>query len=96
MAQLETGGEPRLAGISRLSAVSSALGVTLLIGAFAASVTTFGGPAAAAREVMPGMDLGVLDLLGALACLVSWIVAGWLLYHWLRRSARRGERHGAT
>jgi beta-lactamase regulating signal transducer with metallopeptidase domain len=81
ISQLETGAEPRLAGLSRARAtgtVAAGLGLGAL---FAVSVASFGGLGAITG------DVGPLDLAGAFVCAVPWAVGAWLVYRWLQRRA---------
>jgi Zn-dependent protease with chaperone function len=84
--QLETGREPRVAGVSRSAMLLSALGLGALTVTFGASVIAFGGPSAVAR--VTGTGLRPLDVLMGIACATPWAIGGWLAYRWLVRRAR--------
>jgi beta-lactamase regulating signal transducer with metallopeptidase domain len=81
--QLETGGEPRVARVSKRALLLSALGATVLSASVVVSLAASGGLVAALRATMPGMDAGALGALGMAACVLPWLVAGWLGYRWL-------------
>jgi Zn-dependent protease with chaperone function len=87
VSQLETGAEPRLAGVSRWALTLSVLGVVALTAAFIVSVIAYGGPSAVAERT--GMSVRPLDIGLGLLCAVPWLVAGALAYRWLTRRARR-------
>jgi beta-lactamase regulating signal transducer with metallopeptidase domain len=81
ISQLETGAEPRLAGLSRAHAMATVAAGLALGALFAASVASFGGLGAITG------DVGPLDLAGAFVCAVPWAVGAWLAYRWLQRRA---------
>ncbi len=89
VAQLETGAEPRLGGISAGALTLSLLGTALLAAAFFASVIGFGGPSAVVHATMPAMTPGPLDVVLAVACAVPWLVGGWFGYRCLAWRARQ-------
>jgi Zn-dependent protease with chaperone function len=87
VAQLETGSEPRVAGVSVAALLLSLVGVAALATAFVATVVGVGGPDAVARET--GASLHPTDVAPALVCAVPWLVAGLTAYGWLDRRAKR-------
>jgi beta-lactamase regulating signal transducer with metallopeptidase domain len=70
--QLETGAEPRLAGLSAAEAAATIAAGLALTALFVVSVGSFAGIAAAA---------------GAFVCAVPWAVGVWLAFRWLQRRA---------
>jgi Zn-dependent protease with chaperone function len=86
VAQLETGEEPAVPGLSRLGIGLSLLGGAVLLAAFLATVTAVGGPSAIARETGTGLD--PLDIALGVLCVVPWAVGGLAAYAWLSRRAR--------
>jgi beta-lactamase regulating signal transducer with metallopeptidase domain len=91
VAQLETGSEPELAGLTGRALAISAAAAALLTGLFVASVVAHGGPSAVAETT--GAELGALDVAGALLCAAPWAGGVWLGYRWLaRRTVRPLDR----
>lgn len=87
VAQLESGAEPPLSGLTPRAILLSTFGAALLSALFVTSVVGFGGPSAVAG--LTGGSLTLLDAAGAILCTVPWAVAGWLGYRWLARRTRR-------
>jgi Zn-dependent protease with chaperone function len=81
VSQLETGNEPRLAGLSPAVAALSALGGLLFVGVFVASIVGFGGPSAVSQATGTGINVG--DVLSSLMCVVPFAVGGIVLYRWI-------------
>jgi len=78
VAQLETGAEPKLAGLSLTGALLSLLGLTLVFATFLVSVSSFGGPAVI-DQATPGGP-AVSALLSGLRCTAPVAGAGLLAY----------------
>jgi Zn-dependent protease with chaperone function len=89
VAQLESGCEPPLAGLSVAGAVLSLLVVAAFGGAFVASVVGFGGPSAVARAT--GMPLDVMEVLGGAWCAGLLAVGALVAYLWIAWRARLGH-----
>jgi Zn-dependent protease with chaperone function len=87
IAQLETGSEPRVGGVSIGGVVLSLMGVAALTAAFVATVVGVGGPDAVARET--GASLQPTDVALALVCAVPWLIGGFAMYRWLDHRAKR-------
>jgi Zn-dependent protease with chaperone function len=87
VAQLERGAEPALARFTATRALMSLLGLAALAASFAASIVLAGGPTAVADQT--GMGLRPVDVLMGLACALPVAGAGWALYRWVSRRARR-------
>jgi Zn-dependent protease with chaperone function len=87
MVQLETGREPKVAGITRSALIISTLVAALLTGLFVGSVIGYGGPSAVANAT--GSGLGALDVASAVLCAVPWAGGIWLAYRWLARRAHK-------
>jgi beta-lactamase regulating signal transducer with metallopeptidase domain len=87
VAQLETGSEPRLAGVSTAALLLSLGGIAALTAAFVATVVGVGGPDAVARET--GASLEPTDVALALLCALPWAIGGFAAYRWLDRRAKR-------
>ncbi len=81
IAQLETGTEPQLAGLSRTQIATTAIAGSLLVAVFTLSVASFGGIAEVAGRIGP------LDVAGAFVCAVPWAIGAWFGYRWLQRRA---------
>jgi hypothetical protein len=86
VAQLETGDEPRLAGLTRTDAALSVLGGLVFAGVFVASIVGFGGPSSVSRVTGAGLSLG--DVLSSVMCVVPFAVGGLVLYRWIAWRAR--------
>jgi hypothetical protein len=89
IAQLESGREPKIAGLSRTALLLSALGLALLSWSFVATVSGFGGLIAVMRTTMPSMDFDAPSLVLAALCPAPVAVGGWLVYRWLSWRAGR-------
>jgi hypothetical protein len=87
VAQLESGSEPPLAGVSTAALLLSLVGIAALTAAFVATVLGVGGPDAVARET--GASLQPTDVALALLCAVPWVIGGFAAYRWLDRRAKR-------
>jgi Zn-dependent protease with chaperone function len=87
VAQLETGSEPKLAGLTRAALAVSLVAAALLTGLFVVSVAAYGGPSAVAEAT--GSGLGVVDVASAALCAVPWAGGIWLGYRWLSRRTRK-------
>jgi Zn-dependent protease with chaperone function len=86
VAQLETGVEPHVAGVSVAALLLSVVGIAVLTAAFVATVVGVGGPDAVARET--GASLQPTDVALALLCSVPWVIGGFAAYRWLDRRAK--------
>jgi Zn-dependent protease with chaperone function len=86
VAQLESGREPRMAGLSAMGAALSVLGALVFAGAFIVSVVNFGGPSAVSQATGTGMSIG--DLLGGAMCVLPFVLGGLAVYRWLAWRAR--------
>jgi hypothetical protein len=82
IAQLEQGAEPRVEGVSRAALAGSVLGLAALVVSFALALVGLGGPEQISQ--VTGMDLDPSQWLLGLACVVPWILAGWLVYRRMR------------
>jgi beta-lactamase regulating signal transducer with metallopeptidase domain len=85
VAQLETGTEPPLSGLTRWRIALSVGGALVLLVSFVAAILGLGGVAAISHTM--GMDQGIgggLDPLGVLICVAPWVLAGWLGWRWLQ------------
>jgi hypothetical protein len=87
VAQLESGSEPKVAQLTPIVLVISALAAMLLTALFIASVVAYGGPSAVADATRA--DFTLLDLAGAVLCAVPWAVGLWLGYRWLTARTRK-------
>jgi Zn-dependent protease with chaperone function len=87
VAQLETGSEPRIGGVSVTALLLSVIAVAALMAAFVATVVGVGGPDAIARQT--GTGLRPTDVALALVCVVPWVVGGFAVYRWLDRRAKQ-------
>jgi Zn-dependent protease with chaperone function len=85
VAQLETGSEPQIGGLSIMAVLLSGIAVAALTAAFVATVVGVGGPDAVADQT--GAGLKPTDVALALLCAVPWVVGGFAVYHWLDRRA---------
>jgi Zn-dependent protease with chaperone function len=84
VAQLESGIEPRLAGVSSRTAALTATGAVAVLASLAAAVAGLGGLTAALD--MSGEDMmspGLAPLMAA-GCATPWAVGGWLAWRWFR------------
>lgn len=92
VAQLETGSEPEMRGVSKLAAFGSTLGLAFLAWSFAWAVADIGGPVAHVLVTVPRVGLQAatapLALLGAAARVAFWVWIGWLIYRALGRRRR--------
>lgn len=89
VAQLETGSEPPLAGMSRSRLMLSLSAATALAAAALAPVLALGGVAAVIRVAMPEMgDVGAVDVLAGLGCAAALGAALMAGYAILARRAR--------
>ncbi len=86
VAQLESGHEPRIGGLSPAGAGLSALGALLFAGAFIASIVNFGGQSAVSQATGAGMSVG--DVLGGAMCVVPFAIGGLAVYRWIAWRAR--------
>ncbi len=96
IAQLETGREPAISGVSSGARALTALVVVLLVAAFVATLVTTGVPTFtdAERSGSVSGTTPALNVLGAVACTAFWVGAGWLACrHFVRR--RRGLTPGS-
>jgi Zn-dependent protease with chaperone function len=92
VAQLETGFEPRVGGVSVSALLLSLVGIAALTAAFVVTVVGVGGPDAVARET--GASLQPTDVALALLCAVPWVIGGFAIYRSLDRRAKRSlTRH---
>ena len=87
IAQLESGSEPRVGGVTSSAVALSIAGAALLTALFIASIAGFGGPAAVADATgasftAPAVAAGVL-------CALPVVVGVWLAFRWLGRRTRR-------
>jgi Zn-dependent protease with chaperone function len=87
VAQLETGSEPQIGGLSITAVLLSGIAVAALTAAFVATVVGVGGPDAVADQT--GAGLKPTDVALALLCAVPWVVGGFAVYHWLDRRAEQ-------
>jgi Zn-dependent protease with chaperone function len=87
IAQLESGSEPRLGGLTSSAVFLSLAGGALLTGLFVASIVGFGGPSAVADAT--GASFTPLDIAAGALCAVPWAVGAWLGFRWLGRRTRR-------
>ena len=92
VAQLETGAEPKPEALSAIRVMLSLMGVALLVVAFLASVSSFGGPTAVHH--VTGTGLATATLLGSLSCTAPFAVAGLLAYSLIAMRAGRPLRFG--
>jgi Zn-dependent protease with chaperone function len=86
VAQLESGHEPRLAGLTSTDAVLSVFGALGFTAVFVASIVGFGGASAVSQATGTGMSVG--DVLGGAMCVVPFAVGGLLIYRWIAWRAR--------
>lgn len=86
VAQLETGAEPRLSGLSLTGTALSLLVILAFAGAFVASIVSFGGPSAVAQATGTAIDAS--EVLGGLMCVVPFAAVGLAVYLWIARRAR--------
>jgi Zn-dependent protease with chaperone function len=87
VAQLETGSEPHVTGVSAAALLVSVVGIAVLTAAFVATVVGIGGPDAVARET--GAGLQPTDVVLALLCAAPWVIGGFAAYGWFDRRAKR-------
>jgi Zn-dependent protease with chaperone function len=93
VAQLETGAEPRLCGLSLIGAATSLLGAAALLATFLVSVFCFGGSAAVYRATGTGLAAAVL--FGGLVCAVPFAGIWLLVYLTIALRARRALEFAA-
>jgi hypothetical protein len=93
IAQLETGAEPPVGGLTARAVTLSLLGAVGLTALFVVSVAGLGGPSAVAD--LAGGSLTALDVGGAILCAVPVAVAGWLGYRWLARRTNRPPKRSS-
>jgi Zn-dependent protease with chaperone function len=86
VAQLESGLEPRLAGLTPADTLLSVLGGLVFAGVFVASIVGFGGPSSVSHVSGTGVGLG--ELMSSVMCVVPVAVGGLLLYRWIAWRAR--------
>jgi Zn-dependent protease with chaperone function len=86
VAQLESGQEPRLAGLTPAEAALSVLGGLVFAGVFVASIVGFGGPSAVSRATGTGINFG--EVLSSVMCVVPVAIGGLLLYRWIAWRAK--------
>jgi hypothetical protein len=86
VSQLETGNEPRLAGLTTADTLLSALGGLVFAGVFVASIVGFGGTSSVSQVRGTGVSLG--DVLSSVMCVVPVAVGGLLGYRWIAWRAR--------
>ncbi len=86
VAQLESGQEPRLAGLTPSEAALSVLGGFVFAGVFVASIVGFGGTSAVSQAT--GTGIGLSDVLGGVMCVIPFAVGGLVLYRWIAWRAR--------
>lgn len=84
--QLESGSEPKLAGLSPAGLALSLLGGLVFVGVFVASIVSFGGPSAVSQAT--GTSLSVGEILGGAMCVVPFAFGGLVLYRWVAWRAR--------
>lgn len=87
IAQLETGSEPNIVGLTARALALSAGAAALLTGLFVASIAAYGGPSAVAQTT--GARFDVLNVAGGLLCAAPWAAGAWLGYRWLARRTHR-------
>jgi hypothetical protein len=87
IAQLESGSEPRVSGVTSSAIALSIAGATLLTALFVASIVGFGGPSAVADAT--GASFTPLDVAAGMLCAVPLAVGAWLTFRWLGRRTRR-------
>jgi Zn-dependent protease with chaperone function len=87
VAQLETGSEPRIGGVSTTALLLSVVALVALTAAFVVTVVGVGGPDAVTRQT--GTSLQLTDVALALFCAFPWVVGGFTVYRWLDRRAEQ-------
>lgn len=87
IAQLESGNEPPVGGVTSAAIALSIAGGALLTALFVASIVGFGGPSAVADAT--GASFTPLDIAAGVLCSVPWAVGAWLGFRWLGRRTRR-------
>lgn len=87
IAQLESGSEPRVGGVTSSAVALSIAGAALLTALFVASIVGFGGPSAVADAT--GANFTLLDVAAGVLCAVPLAVGAWLAFRWLGRRTRR-------
>jgi Zn-dependent protease with chaperone function len=86
VAQLETGSEPPIGGVSVTALLISVVAFVALTAAFVVTVVGVGGPDAVTRQT--GTSLQLTDVALALFCAVPWVIGGFAVYSWLDRRAK--------
>jgi len=86
VAQLESGQEPRLAGLTTPDAVLSVLGGLVFAGVFVASIVGFDGPSVSQAS---GTGVSFGDLLSSVMCVVPVAIGALFLYRWIARRAKQ-------
>jgi Zn-dependent protease with chaperone function len=86
VAQLESGQEPRLAGLTTADTLLSVLGGLVFAGVFVASIVGFGGPSSVSHVSGTGVSPG--DLLSSAMCVVPVAIGGLVLYRWIAWRAK--------
>jgi hypothetical protein len=86
VAQLESGREPSIGGLSPTAVALSVLGGLVFASAFVASIVNFGGPSAVSQATGTGMSLS--DVFGGVMCVVPFAVGALIVYRWVAWRAR--------
>lgn len=86
VAQLETGNEPRLEGLTLADGALTVLGGLAFAGVFIASIVGFGGPSAVSHATGASVSLG--EVLGSAMCVVPVAISGLLVYRWIAWRAK--------
>jgi hypothetical protein len=86
VAQLESGQEPKLAGLTLPDAALSVFGALVFAGVFVASIVGFGGVSAVSQATGTSMSVG--EVLDGVMCVVPFAVGGLLVYRWIAWRAR--------
>ncbi len=87
VAQLESGSEPSVGGLTPSAVALSIAGALLLTALFVGSIVGFGGPSAVAHAT--GESLTPLDIAAGVLCAVPWAAGAWVGYRWLARRTHR-------
>lgn len=86
VAQLESGQEPRLAGLTPTNVALSVLGGLVFVGVFVTAIVGFGGTSSVSQATGTGVSVG--DLLSSAMCVVPFAVGGLVLYRWIAWRAK--------
>ena len=86
VAQLESGREPKLAGLTSADAALSVFGALVFTAIFVFSIVGFGGASAVSQAT--GTSLSVSEVLACAMCLLPFAGGGLLIYRWIARRAR--------